>query len=87
MKLISVYLYYENGEHKTVKSYDTAAKVVRQEEKAADKSNPIVEAAAFTHTAQGQTHNATFKLYNGKLTNRNTIVKQEVITAIRKERA
>lgn len=86
MKMISVYLYYQNGEHKTVKSFDTAAKVVRQEEKAADKTNPLIEAAAFTHTAQRQTHNATFKLYNGKLTNRNTIAKQEVMAAIQQER-
>lgn len=87
MKQISVALYYQNGEYKTVKSFDTAAKVVKEEAKAADKANPVIEAAAFTYTANGMTHNATFRFYNGKLTNINTIAKQEVMAAIRKERA
>ena len=83
MKQINVSVYYQNGEHKTITSFDTAAKVVREEAKAASKDNPVIEASAFTVVSNGYTHNATFKMYNGKLTNRNAIVKAETLKAIR----
>ena len=87
MKQLQIALHYQDGTHKTVTTYDTAAKVVRQEAKAAPKENPIVRASAFAATTNGYTHHSTYELYEGKLMNRNDIVKakwqaERVATAI-----
>ena len=87
MKQLQIALHYQDGTHKTVTTYETAAKVVRQEAKAAPKENPIICASAFVATTNGYTHNATFKMYDGKLMNRNAIVKAKVIADITARRA
>ena len=75
MKQLQIALHYQDGTHKAVTTYETAAKIVRQEAKAAPKDNPVVWASAFAATTSGYTHNATFEMYEGKLMNRNDIVK------------
>ena len=39
MKQLQIALHYQDGTHKTVTTYETAAKVVRQEAKAAPREN------------------------------------------------
>ena len=87
MKQLQIALHYQDGTHKAVTTYETAAKVVRQEAKAAPKENPIIRASAFVATTNGYTHNATFEMYDGKLMNRNAIVKAKVIADITVRRA
>ena len=82
MKQLHISFYYQDGTFKSITTYETAAKVVRQEAKAAPKENPIIRASAFVATTNGYTHNATFEMYDGKLMNRNAIIKAKVIADI-----